>query len=255
MRIITIQSYQHLLDQLGVPPDSAYYFFRGITESYRCVPSLWYTKSKDDDVHRSYEAFLLREFCQRFNVNHSNYGNGKPIFQWGLARHAGLPSRLMDFSMYLSTALFFGFEMSKGERVLIYALERESLNIKGYDEIQCETMLDSNDTFFIQPWPMPNTDLATDISKLKIQGAKFLWQPFAQSKQPIECNPKIYKALTIFEIPYSLKSDFYSQLWKDNVDMYKSIYDLCEGESWRPSPVLESMVKVVSHLANNQFLK
>jgi len=241
MILKTPKSLQELLGYFGIYPNSGYCYYRGQADySWDITPSLARNMSikNIDDIIRI-ESKLIEKFRKKIKDN--KLDSRIPKVESGYdeiwillmaAQHYGLPTRFLDFSNDIFTALEFAVadmqNLNKDGALIIYkdvksVLEDFSILREPYNN-------NYNKSFFL---PVPsiycpdeNECLLSEHRKI-IQGSKFFYRDTPNLSECLSSDKLHTERLTKICIPREFKLDIIKYLMK--VD--RMAYDLFAGKN------------------------
>lgn len=230
LKSIKINTYEDLKTQLGGFPNRGEYIYRGLSSNYTSlIPSIQYLPIKNKAKRNSYEKKLLKAFCELLIQDYNYPQNLAKVNNWDiwfLARHFGLNSRLIDFTIDITTALQFAFESSKGESIYLWALKTRTDFFKQVEDLRAENPFKLSDMLLINPSLNYAKNFQTILGdkRMFIQNGRFFYQP--QKNDYGECLSRKYHKgnWKIFEIPFNTFNQFILDVKTiEGIDMTKPL--------------------------------
>jgi hypothetical protein len=199
-----IKSYHHLraqLEKLGCQhPNCGEWFFRGLSnDNFKLIPSLYY--SPQPLFPQTFEKKILSKFVNKgIPKSHLNSNPKRNIWVNAfLARHYGLRSRMIDWTIDLSVGLYFmrGGNNFTGNAVL-YIMSSGFIGMENSDLFHNHSYFDFNSTLVLNPsFDMADMEIIGSRNRF-IQNGKFLIQGYKNAGMDFyESNKNRISKITI----------------------------------------------------------
>ena len=177
MEVKSFDELKKMLNRFGCPypGNQGHFFFRGLpNKNYELIPPLFYPPVSQNPKEK--ETQILNEFLNATNFGIDKNPNQRVWLNAFYARHWGLKSRLIDWTIDLSVALYFMLQNSGKENAALFVLPKSSLDF--INEIPNETYFEFKQTAILHP-PFFLDDIAVIGSKNRfIQNGRFLIQDY-----------------------------------------------------------------------------